>query len=172
MVGVWSGIGAGLGVLGSAYGMYKSAQEGKAMQSRIDRQEGDMDYIFRKNAGTDFLDSDVARSAVGLMQRQAKEQNDMMNNQVAATGGTAEAAVAGKAAVASKMDEAIARLAGYGSQYKQANEQNYLLNKGALVGQQNALSQMRQESWSNFGKNAGSLADTFARLDYGYDKED
>lgn len=167
---VWSAVGAGLGTIGSIYGMYKSAQEGKAMQARLDREQADLDYVFNKGRGTDFLDSDVARSSIGLMQREAKDNNAMLNNQLVATGGTAEQAVASKGVVADGISEAVARLAGYGSQYKQANEQNYLMQKSGLVGKMNQLSQMRQDSWSNFGKNAGSLADAFSRIDLGYEK--
>lgn len=119
------------------------------LQGRID----DLNSWFESENAKDFLATDVAQSSIrGLMKREDQQLSSLTN---AATmgGATAESVIAGKGKLNENFADAIGRLLGYGTQYKQGLRQQYDYRLQSLYQPMDQLSQQKIQDYSNLSNN-------------------
>jgi len=130
-----------------------SANERKKLESLYaDRQIG-IDTLFNEQSSQDFLDTDVARSTISELNSQMKQAASASENTAAATGQTAESEIATKGKLQEKFSDALNKLAGYGTQYKDSQLNRYQNQLTDLFGGQVGLANSRIDDWRNFASN-------------------
>ena len=129
-------------------GIERKRYEGQ-LQGRID----DLNTWFDTENNKDFLQTDVAQSSIrGLIGRQDR-QVDALNNASAAGGGTAESNIAAKGKLNENFADAIGKLLGYGTNYKQGLRQQYDYRLQSLYQPMDQLSQSKIQDYANFNQN-------------------
>ena len=137
----------------SALAKKKSADERKKMEGLYDERETNINTLFNEQYGKDFLDTDVAKSTVSELQSQMKTAGESSENVAAATGQTAEGEIATKGVLQEKYTEALNKLTGYGTQYKDMQLNRYRQELSDLFGGKVGLAEGRMADWGNFASN-------------------
>ena len=143
-----------LGAQGAANqkaGIERKRYEGQ-LQGRID----DLDQWFNKENSQDFLTTDIAQSSIRGLLGQQDRQIDALNNASAAGGATQEANIAAKGKLNENFADAIGRLLGYGTNYKQGLRQQYDYRLQSLYNPMDQLSQQKIQDWGNFSNNVSN----------------
>ena len=137
----------------SALAKKKSADERKKMEGLYAERQQGIDTLFNEQYGQDFLDTDVAKSTVSELQSQMKEAAGAGENVAASTGQTAEGEIAQKGMLQEKYTEALNKLAGYGTQYKDNILGRYQNQLTDLFGGKVDMANARMDDWRNFASN-------------------
>lgn len=131
----------------------KSADARKNVEGLYGERQINIDTLFNEQDSTDFLDTDVAKSTISELQSQMKKAGDASKNVAAATGQTAEGEIAVKGNLQEKFTEALNKLAGYGTQYKDAQLSRYRAELADLFGGKVGLAASKIDDWRNFASN-------------------
>jgi hypothetical protein len=162
----------GAQLLGTVAGLWGSANDQKNFDKEykelISNRENDITSLFNKEYSKDFLQTDVAKSA--LKDISENYQNTLRNNEknVVKGGGTTESQLASREAANDTYNDALSKLTSYGTQYRDSLRQNYEAQMGQLFGvKANALQQknaQNQQKWANIQGNAAGLGGSLAGL--------
>ena len=151
-----------------AYGQSKSAALQKQYDQQLQGRMNDVENIFSKNYNKDFFSTDVAKSTVKTLQDRMKLESDKLSQTAVKTGATPESKIAAKGELQKNYGEAMTKILGYGTNYKDQLRQrrDYLMNN--LMNMQGQNLQGQQQNWANFGGNvAGSMGTLFEALGLG-----
>ena len=136
----------------------KSADERRKLEGLYKERQMDIDSLFNEQYYTDFMDTDVAKSTVSELQSQMDKAAGASENVAAATGQTAEGEVATKGMLQEKYTEALNKLAGYGTMYKDSQMNRYQQQLADLFGGKVGLAEGRIDDWRNFASNMSSAS--------------
>lgn len=118
-------IGLGLqlasGVASGISAASKAKQAEKDLQARRDKAEREL----IQETNTNFLDTATAKAAIGALRKQGDKQMEALNNNAIKSGASEEAKVAAASSINESQANAISRLAGMGTQYKQQIKDRY-----------------------------------------------
>lgn len=134
----------------SVYNMINGAKQAKERDKQIKSMQAkntDLANIYKAEADRDYLSTQSAKSALGLLKKAMRKNIAATNNKIAANGGTNEAKVAAKAAAANRFDTFVKNLARRGEEYKQRNRNGYvnILNRNDQI----ALGEADRKAASN-----------------------
>ena len=148
-------------------------EAGKARQDYQNQLQGRIDDLnswFNAENSKDFLDTDVARSSIRGLMGQQDRQLDALNNASAAGGATAETNIASKGKMNENFGDAIAKLLGYGTQYKQNLRSQYDYRLSSLYNPMDQLQQSRINDWTTNSQNitnaGSSVANAAGTIDW------
>jgi hypothetical protein len=165
-------ISGGTQLLGTVAGLWGSANDQKKFDRKynelITGRENDITSLFNKEYSKDFLQTDVAKSAVKDISE--NYQNTLKNNEknVVKGGGTTESQLASRESANDTYNDALSKLTSYGTQYRDSLRQNYEAQMGQMFNvKANALQQQNaqnQQKWANIQGNAAGLGGSLAGL--------
>jgi hypothetical protein len=150
-----------------AAGNQRAGIERKRYQNQLQGRIDDLNSWFNGENNKDFLQTDVAQSAVSGLLGQQDRQINALNNASVAGGATQEANIAAKGKLNENFSDAIARLLGYGTQYKQGLRDQYDYRLQSLYAPMDQLSQQKIGDWANYNQNvsnAGNAVSTAAGM--------
>jgi len=154
---------AGLSALSSLFGSLKSAQANTAIDRQLERHQMDLDTWYNKEYNINYLDTEEARSILEILRRQKERTMKKVDQSSAIRGASDEARVATASEANRDIADEIARLAGYGTQYKQGVRREYQGLKSQLSGLEAMNLQNKSQQWSNFINNAMNAGIGFAQ---------
>lgn len=150
-----------------AAGNQRAGIERRRYQDQLQGRIDDLNTWFEGENNKDFLNTDVAQSSIrGLLGQQDRNIN-AMNNAAVAGGATQEANIAAKGKLNENFSDAIGKLLGYGTNYKQGLRQEYDYRLQSLYQPMDQLSQSKIADWGNYQQNvanAGSAVSTAAGM--------
>ncbi len=158
-------IGAGLGALGvgaSIFGAIKSGQANRANEKLLEGQIQENEAFFNNNSN--YLETNAAKGVLETARKRLKENNQIVDNTAAVTGGTAEAAIAAKTANNENYSDTVRNLAEVGTRYELQNQGQYRNNLSRLMATKMQLNQQKADNASNLAGNAGDLFSTASSL--------
>lgn len=147
-----------LGAQGSAN--QKAGIERKRYENQLQGRIDDLDQWFNTENSRDFLTTDVAQSSIRGLLGQQDRQIEALNNASAAGGATQEANIATKGKLNENFADAIGRLLGYGTNYKQGLRQQYDYRLQSLYQPMDQLSQSKIQDYSTFSNNVANAGNS------------
>lgn len=138
---------------GQAATNQKAGIERKRYENQLQGRIDDLDQWFNTENSKDFLTTDIAQSSVRGLLGQQDRQVEALNNASAAGGATQEANIAAKGKLNENFADAIGRLLGYGTNYKQGLRQQYDYRLQSLYNPMDQLSQQKIQDWGNLSNN-------------------
>lgn len=154
-----------LGLEGSSN--QKAGIERKRYEDQLQGRIDDLNTWFEGENSKDFLATDIAQSSIrGLLGQQDRNIN-ALDNAAVAGGATQEANIAAKGKLNENFSDAIAKLLGYGTEYKQGLRQQYDYRLQSLYQPMDQLSQQKIADYANYNQNvanAGSSLSTAAGM--------
>ena len=157
-------VGAALAVgstLVSLFGSLKSAEANKRYDNYLNKRETDLDNWYNKEYNTNFLDTTQGRSAVGALRTQYGETMKKVSQNNAIAGASDEAKVATGDKVQRSLAGDVARVAGYGTYYKDNIRREY-------QGFKHNLQNMQQQNLANKASQWGTLMDNATNASIGF----
>lgn len=150
-------IGLALGLaslVASGYGMYKNAKANKTADQQLANRQSELDSWYNKEYNMNYLDTEESKSTIKLLQNQMKEAMKKVDQNNAIRGASDEARVATADKLNTRLNDAVTKLAGYGTQYRDSIRREYQGLKGNLdnLQYQNLLG--KSQNWANFSNNA------------------
>lgn len=156
----------GLGAVGAGMKIFsaiKGAQANKATQRLLDEERAANEAMFGASK-QDFLETNAAKSIMEKVRENQLAANKQAENNVAKTGGTAEAEIAAKSAIQEKTNDVVSDIAGQATQYQNQKEAQYLAQKNALNNQQIAVNSAKAENAANLSEGGSQLLNTAATV--------
>jgi hypothetical protein len=138
---------------GNLYGQSQSQKAQARTDAALGQRMNDLDSVFNKNYYQDYLDTDVARSAISRMNTQMKDSATALRNSAVAGGATPEAVIAGQGELQKRYNEALGNMAGMGTQYKDNMLNRHDILQQSLFGQKYNALQQQVNKWGNFQSN-------------------
>lgn len=137
---------------GLAAGSYKMAgREQKKGEQIVDNQISDLGSWYKQQAGQSYLDTESVQSALGQLRSNLAETFRAQGNQLAASGGTAEAALAGRTRASQGYGEAVNKLVGYSTDRKDQLSRDYQYRLQNWLQAKLGLQNQKAQNWSNVG---------------------
>ncbi|MGW8181884.1 MAG: hypothetical protein ACWGQW_24410, partial [bacterium] len=112
-------------MLGNIFAQIMSARQNNKVDDILSGRMNDLQAQFDKSYNTQFLDTEQGKSAIKLLSNNLDRQNKKIDNASVVGGATAEATNAAREKSQGMFDQALTRLAGYGTQYKDMKEREY-----------------------------------------------
>lgn len=140
---------------GQAAANQKAGIERKRYENQLNKRIDDLDQWFNTENSRDFLTTDVAQSSIRGLLGQQDRQIDALNNASAAGGATQEANIAAKGRLNENFADAIGRLLGYGTDYKQRLRQQYDYRLQSLY---QPMDQLAQSKVADYGTLSNNIA--------------
>lgn len=162
MIGTALAIGS---TLASLFGSIKSAEANKETDEQLAGRRSKLDSWYNKEYNTNYLDTDEAKSALQVLQTQMKERQKAVSQGNAINGASDETRVATNDKLQRGYADAVTRLAGRGTQYKNAIRSQYMGYDYALGNQETQNLQNKSANWTNFMGNAANAAGGFIQAD-------
>lgn len=131
----------------------KAGKERQKYQSQLQGRIDDLNDWFNTENNRDFLTTDIAQSSIRGMLGQQDRQISALNNASAAGGLTAESNIAAKGKLNENFADAIGKLLGYGTQYKQGLRQEYDYRLQSLYQPMDQLTQGKINDYNNLSNN-------------------
>lgn len=167
-----SAVSTGTQLLTTIAGLFGSAKENKKYQKEqsnlLNTRKQDITSLFNNEYSRDFLDTEVAKSAMkGITENYNRgvQTNDL---NVAKGGGTVEAQNASREAQNASYNDAVSKLTSYGTQYRDNLRRDFQNQLGQLfnveMGNLNQQHAQKQASWGNLMGNAAGIGDGIAGL--------
>lgn len=154
MIGTLLAVGSGLA---SLYGSIKSAQANNNADQQLKQRQTDLDNWYNREYNKSYLDTSEARSTIQLLRNQVLERQKKVDQSNAIKGSSDEMAVATADAGQKNITNAITRLAGYGTQRKDALQRDYQARKWGLDNLVAANLQQKSQNWNSFMNNAMNM---------------
>lgn len=136
---VTTGVSAGLQVDANN----KAGKERQKYQKQLEGRVDDLNTWFESEYNKDFLNTDIARSSISGLNRQTDRQLDALNNAASFGGMTQEGQIASRGKLNETYADAITKLLGYGTQYKQGLRSQYDYRLGSLYQPMDQLQEQR-----------------------------
>ena len=118
-------IGSAVGALGSLFSGIGAWKQARKAEKQIHERKDALTTEYAQDKNTDYLDTEAARSTLALLRRQNRRAQEAMNNNAVKSGASDEAKVAAAARQNENYANAVSRIAGMGTQYKQRLKENY-----------------------------------------------
>ena len=131
----------------------KAGIERKRYENQLQGRIDDLNTWFNTENSRDFLTTDVAQSAISGLLGNQDRQVQALNNASASGGATQEANIAAKGKLNENFSEAVAKLLGYGTDYKQGLRQQYDYRLQSLYQPMDQLSQSKINDYSTLSNN-------------------
>lgn len=157
------GLGA-VGLASSLFGAAKGAKANKEAAGLIDKQEAENEAFYNNNVNRDFLETNAAKGVVEQIRKRYQDKVKQIDTTQAATGGTAEAAIAEKTALNESEGDAINSIAQKATGYQLANEGQYRQGLSDLYRQRMSLNRAKAENASNLSGVGANLLGTAASV--------
>lgn len=150
-------VGAAISIGGSAVSSIAQGNAAKKQEDMLNEKRDEAEARYQHQLGTDYLDTDAAKSTLSMLRKQNDKQMEALGNDAVKSGASEEA----KVAAASKLNEnyagAAAQLAGYGTQYQQALEDKYLRRVDSLDSALMGVEGQKANAWGAVGAGATQL---------------
>ena len=146
-----------IGLLSSGYGMAQSGRANKQMEKKIAREKQDLQSWYDTESNTNFLDTDMSRSTLEILQRQLAESNKNVDSKGAMTGETAESSLAKKSKGSEMFGDTVTQLAGYGTRYRDALRSEYVNRLNRITGLDYGMTAQKGQSGVNLGMNSMNM---------------
>lgn len=153
---ILAGVGAGVSLLASIYGKSREARERRRLNRFIDQQSADLSDWFRKESGTQVLDTAEGQSLYQGLRRTMRDSINRVDNRLVRGGGTAESRVASQQAMGETLAGATRQMAGIGTQRRNQLMNVYQTRKDRLNAMRMGSMQGQADAWSTFANNAAS----------------
>lgn len=131
----------------------KAGIERKRYENQLQGRIDDLNTWFNTENSRDFLTTDVAQSAISGLLGNQDRQVQALNNASASGGATQEANIAAKGKLNENFSDAVAKLLGYGTDYKQGLRQQYDYRLQSLYQPMDQLSQSKINDYSTLSNN-------------------
>lgn len=154
---------AGLSALSSVFGSLKSAQANRRIDSQLAKRQSELERWYNKEYNIPYTDTEEAQSIIQLLKRQRDEALKKTTQAGAITGASDEARVATAGELNEDIMDALTRLAGYGTRYKQGIRREYQGLKSNLDVLESQNLQRKSDWWTNFMNNALSAGMGFSQ---------
>lgn len=159
---------AALGLLGTGVGMIGSAQQNKKFDQYLSGRSKDLQSSFDRDYNRNYLDTDIGQSTSRLLQNQFGESLKNLSKSAVAGQNTVEARVGAADKLGENYSDALLRLAGYGTQYKDNLRQEFNRRDDALQNLYGQNIQAKVQNFSNLANNSMNAMTTALMLgDYG-----
>ena len=148
---------AAAGIFGQIFAGRKS---GKALDQAggiIDEQVSDLTAWYDTEKNKDFLQSNVASSAINKTLQDIEDRNKTIESGAAVTGASDASIIAQKGKSQEQFGDVVKSLASYGTAREDRIEGRYRSNISNLMGQKVGLKQQKAQMAGNLGTSAGSL---------------
>lgn len=152
----------GISAASSLFGSLKSAQANKRMDNQLQRRQSELQSWYDKEYNTNYLDTAEAKGTLRVLSNNMKESMQKVDQGNAIQGASDEARVATADKAQRRYGDTVARIAGHGTQYKDAIRREYAGRKMNLDALQAQNLQQKSANWSNFANNALSAGVGFA----------
>jgi len=154
------------GLVSASYKMAGNAQN--RAEGIVDKQIADLGSWYKRESGQNFLDTESVQSALAQLRSSLAETFRTQGNQISATGGTAEAALAGRTQANKNYSDAVSKLVGYNTDRKDQLSRDYQYRLGQWLNSKMGLENQKAQNWSNVASSLVSLpfqlGDTAAQL--------
>lgn len=145
---------------GQAASNQKAGIERKRYENQLQGRIDDLNEWFNTENSRDFLTTDIAQSSIRGLLGQQDRQVQAINNAAASGGATQEANIAAKGKLNENFADAIGRLLGYGTNYKQGLRQQYDYRLQSLYQPMDQLSQSKIQDYANFQGNLANAGNS------------
>lgn len=156
-VGVGSAIALGstlVSLIGSGAAAVGSAGANKRYDKYLEGRLSDLDNWYNTEYNTPYLDTTSGKAALGSLRTYYGDAMKKVSQGSAITGASDEAKVATGDKVQRGLSDSVMRLAGYGTQYRDAIRREYMGQKMGLENLMQDNLQRKSESWNNLMNNA------------------
>jgi hypothetical protein len=148
---------AAAGIFGQVFGARKSGKALGEAEGIVDKQVDDLTAWYDTEKNKDFLQSNVASSAINKTLQDIEDRSKTIESGSAITGASDASKVAQKAKSQEQFGDVIKNLASYGTAREDKIEGRYRSNIANLMGQKVGLKQQKAQMAGNLGKSAGEL---------------
>ena len=148
---------AAAGLFGQIFGGVKSGKAMNKAEGMIDSQVNDLTTWYDTEKNKDFLQSNVASSAINKVLEDIEDRNRSIDSSSAITGASDAAQLAAKGKSQEQFSDTIKDIASYGTARGDRIEDRYRTNLGQLMGQKTNIQMGRAE-------NAGKLVESGGQL--------
>lgn len=146
----------------SAFGNAKSAQANKRIDNKLNADRRELDYWYDKEYNKNYFDTDQAKSVIGTLKDNFRDTVDATKGKAAVTGASNEAVVGAMDSAQKNYSNALMRLAGYGTDYRDSLRREYVTRNTGLNNLELANMENKSKNWSNFIGNALNASQGFA----------
>jgi nucleoside diphosphate kinase len=148
---------AGAGLVGQIFGGIKSGKANKEAAGVVDKQVSDLTSWYDTEKNKDFLQSNLASSAMNKALESIEDRNKTIESSSAITGASDAAKLAAKGQSQKEFSSTVKDLAAYGTAREDRIEGRYRANLGNLMGQKVNILQGKAQNAANLGKSGGDL---------------
>lgn len=148
---------AAAGIFGQIFGANKSGKALGQAEGIVDQQVSDLTAWYDTEKNKDFLQSNVASSAINRTLEDIEDRNKTIESSAAVTGATDASILAQKGKSQEQFGDVIKSLASYGTAREDRIEGRYRSNISSLMGQKAGLYQQKAQIAGNLGTSAGNL---------------
>lgn len=131
----------------------KAGKERQQYQNQLQGRVDDLNSWFESEYNKDFMNTDMAKSSIASLNRQADRNLDQMTNAASFGGMTQEGQIASRGKLNETYADAITKLLGYGTQYKNNVRSQYDYRLQSLYQPMDALQQQRIADWGTQTQN-------------------
>jgi hypothetical protein len=153
-----------LSLFGSAAGAIGSAGANNRYDKYLNKRMSDLESWYNTEYNTPYLDTTAGKSALGSLRTYYGDAMKRVGQNSAITGASDEAKVATGDKVQRGLADSVMRLAGYGTQYRDAIRREYQGLKMNLENMQQDNLARKSASWNNLMANAANLGIAGAEL--------
>lgn len=125
-------IGLGTSLLGGLFGGIGARKQARKAEKQLQERKDNLNNWYAQEKNTNYLDTDAARSTLALLRRQNKRQMEALNNNAVKAGTSDEAKVAAAGRLNDSYADAVSRIAGMGTQYKDNLRRDYMNRMDSL----------------------------------------
>jgi hypothetical protein len=111
--------GLGISALASGAAMFESGRQARKNDRMLNKMFKETTSWRDRELNKDFLETGVAKSAITLLNRKAKKDNEAAGNNNAASGATTDQALANRGKINEGYSNAVTKIAGMGTQHKE-----------------------------------------------------
>jgi hypothetical protein len=155
MVGTALAVGS---TLAGLWGQLQSARANKATDELLRTRQSELENWYNREYNTPYLDTSAGQSAMRSLRTYYGDAMKKVNQQSAIAGASDEARIATGDRVQRGMAEYINRLAGYGTQYRDAIRREHTMRQSNLDNLQMQRQAQQDQNWQNFMRNTAQLA--------------
>lgn len=148
---------AAAGLFGQISGGIKSGRAMKEAGGLVDKQVSDLTSWYDTEKNKDFLQSNIASSAMNKVLQDIEERGRTIESSAAVTGASDAARIAQKAKSQEQFGDVVKDLAGYGTAREDRLEGRYRANLAQLMGQKVGLATGKAQEGAQLGSAAGQL---------------
>ena len=129
---VMAAVGLGTSLLGGLFGGIGARKQARKAEQQLQQRKTDLNNWYSQAKNPDSLAPDAARSTLALLLRQNKRQMQALNNNAVKAGTSDEAKVAAAGRLNDSYADAVSRIAGMGTQYKDNLRRDYMNRADSL----------------------------------------